>query len=78
MGHWGENKFVCQKCGWYCNESQAAAEGMDIGTYWTLKHQYSECSGSYDDRPDWIVDVPASDKWTCSGCGDVVTEDPHK
>ena len=76
VGHWGESKLVCQTCGWYCTESQAEAEGMDVYTYWTLKHQYSGCDASYDDRPDWVVDVPASDKWTCSGCGDVVTEDP--
>ena len=76
VGHWGESKLVCQKCGWYCTESQAAAEGIDVYTYYGLYHQYSECGGSYDDRPDWVVDVPASDKWTCSGCGDVVTEDP--
>ena len=76
VGHWGESKFVCQKCGWFCTESQANEVGMTVGTYYAIYHQYSECGGSYEDTPDWVVDVPASDKWTCSGCGDVVTEDP--
>lgn len=82
VGHWGESKFVCQECGWFCTESQAAAENMTIVDYYVEHHLNVVEDGfikhSYEDTPDWVVDVPASDKWTCSGCGDVVTEDPTK
>ena len=83
VGHY-EKKIVCS-CGYECTETEAKAAGYDVvEMYWYDKHadpeeQATGINHSYDTaRGNWIVDVPASDKWTCSGCGDVVTEDPHK
>ena len=81
VGHWGESKIVCT-CGWTCTQSDAENAGFSLAAeYWAVAHaepleEVGDMNHSYDDLPDWIVDVPASDKWTCSGCGDVVTEDP--
>lgn len=79
VGHWDE-KFICQECGWSCTESQAAAAGYNILQYYAIFHQDVVEGGllyhSYDADADWIVDEPAWDQWTCTGCGEVTNSDP--
>ncbi len=81
VGHY-EKKIVCS-CGYECTETEAKAAGYDVvEMYWYDKHadpeeQATGINHSYDTaRGNWIVDVPAFDKWTCSDCGVVATMDP--
>lgn len=72
-GHY-EAKLVCH-CGWSCTESEAAAAGYDIITYYTIMHANKYIgtpdrnNHSYDTEDLWVEDTPASDLWVCVDCG---------
>lgn len=78
VGHWGDQILVCT-CGWSCSENVALSAGfVTVGKYWSVHHKeyYSEIGATNDHSytfvtlpEDWVIDTPAADIWTCSGCG---------
>lgn len=80
IGHWEKRTLVC-RCGWTCAESKASSAGYELSEYWYFNHvltfeQDEQRNHSYDTTATWIVDIPASDTWTCSKCGETANTKP--